>query len=180
MELWLCGSQWWCSACRGFEYLSSGESVVHSHGFELLAWLSIFSGVINGGVVHGRGLESLTFLGQWWCSAWSWVRIFDFFGGQWWCSARSWGRIFDFVVVNVGVVHVVGSNLCLFGGHQWWCSAWSWVRIGLFGVNGGVVHGRGFESLIQTVQSSTPYFTDPYSNYTVSSHQNSISCMDPR
>jgi hypothetical protein len=24
------------------------------------------------------------------------------------------------------------------------------------------VHGRGFESLIQSVQSSTPYFTDPY------------------
>jgi hypothetical protein len=23
-----------------------------------------------------------------------------------------------------GVVHVVGSNLCLFGGHIWWCSAW--------------------------------------------------------
>jgi hypothetical protein len=38
----------------------------------------------NGGVVHGRGFESLTFWGQWWCSsAWSWVRIFDF-GGQWW------------------------------------------------------------------------------------------------
>jgi hypothetical protein len=30
-----------------------------------------------------------------------------------------------------------------------------------FGVNGGVVHGRGFESLIQSVQSA-------------------ISCMDPR
>jgi hypothetical protein len=56
---------------------------------------------------------------------------------------------------------VLGSNFCLFG------------------VNGGVVHGRGFESLIQSVQSSTPYFTDPYSNYTVSSHQNSISSMDP-
>jgi hypothetical protein len=44
-------------------------------------------------------------------------------------------------------VHVVGSNLCLFGGHQWWCSAWSWVRIfDILGVNGGVVHGRGLES----------------------------------
>jgi hypothetical protein len=30
-----------------------------------------------------------------------------------------------------------------------------------FGVNGGVVHSRGFQSLIQSVQSSTPYFTDP-------------------
>jgi hypothetical protein len=29
--------------------------------------------------------------------------------------------------VNGGAVHVVGSNICLFGGHQWWCSAWSWV-----------------------------------------------------
>jgi hypothetical protein len=69
---------------------------------------------VNGGVVHGRGFESLTFGGQWWCSAWSWIRIFDFVG------------------VNGGVVHVVGSNLCLFGGHQWWCSAWSWVRIFVF------------------------------------------------
>jgi hypothetical protein len=51
------------------------------------------------------------------------VRIFDFLGGQLRCSAWSWVRIFDFVGVNVGVVHVVGSNLCLFGGHQWWCSA---------------------------------------------------------
>jgi hypothetical protein len=34
---------------------------------------------------------------------------------------------------------VVGSNL----GGQWWCSAWSWVRI--LGINGGVVHGLGFE-----------------------------------
>jgi hypothetical protein len=48
-----------------------------------------------------------------------------------------------------GVVHGrVCSNLCLFGG-QWWCSAWSWVRIFNFlDVNGDVVHGRGFESLI--------------------------------
>jgi hypothetical protein len=28
---------------------------------------------VNGGVVHGHGFESLTFWGQWWCSAWSWV-----------------------------------------------------------------------------------------------------------
>jgi hypothetical protein len=27
---------------------------------------------VNGGVVQGRGFESLTFFGQWWCSAWSW------------------------------------------------------------------------------------------------------------
>jgi hypothetical protein len=28
------------------------------------------------------------------------------------------------------------------------CSAWSWVRIFVYlGVNGGVVHGRGFESV---------------------------------
>jgi hypothetical protein len=45
---------------------------------------------------------------------------------------------------------VMGSNLS-FGG-QWWCSAWSWVRIfDILGsgqsLNGGVVHGRGFESL---------------------------------
>jgi hypothetical protein len=103
---------------------------------------------VNGGVVHGRGIESLTLCGcQWWCSAWSCVRIFDFVG------------------VSGDVVHVVGSNICLFGGHQW-CSAWSWVRIFvmfvfsgvinawswvrffcLLGVSGGVVHGRGFESL---------------------------------
>jgi hypothetical protein len=31
-------------------------------------------------VVYGLGFESLTFGGQWWCSAWSWVRIFDFLG----------------------------------------------------------------------------------------------------
>jgi hypothetical protein len=31
------------------------------------------------GVVHGRVFESLFFGGQCWCSAWSWVRIFDFF-----------------------------------------------------------------------------------------------------
>jgi hypothetical protein len=39
---------------------------------------------VNGGVVHGLlGFESLTFWGQWWCSAWStWVRIFDFLGSM--------------------------------------------------------------------------------------------------
>jgi hypothetical protein len=26
-------------------------------------------GLINGGVVHGRGFQSLNFWGQWWCSA---------------------------------------------------------------------------------------------------------------
>jgi hypothetical protein len=37
----------------------------------------------------------------------------------------------------------------LSSGDQWWCSAGSWVRIFDFlGVNGGVVHGCGFESLI--------------------------------
>jgi hypothetical protein len=68
-------------------------------------------GLINGGVVHGCGFESLTLWGSMvvWCMVWV--------------------RIFGFVGVNVGVVHVVGSNLCLFGGHQWWCSAWSWVLI---------------------------------------------------
>jgi hypothetical protein len=74
-----------------------------------------FFGVINGGVVHGCMV-----LGSNFCRL---------FGNQWWCSAWSWVLIFDFVGVNAGVVHVVGSNLCLFGGHQWWCSAWSWVPI---------------------------------------------------
>jgi hypothetical protein len=50
---------------------------------------------------------------------------------QWWCSAWSWVQIFDFVGVNGGAVHVVGSNLSPLG-----------VNGG-----GGVVHGRGFESL---------------------------------
>jgi hypothetical protein len=31
---------------------------------------------------------------------------------------------FTFGGVNGGVVHVMGSNHCLFGGHQWWCSSW--------------------------------------------------------
>jgi hypothetical protein len=45
---------------------------VHGRGFESLTFL------VNGGVVHGRGFEYLSFGGQWWCSAWSRVRIFDF------------------------------------------------------------------------------------------------------
>jgi hypothetical protein len=45
-------------------------------------------------------------------------------------------------------VHGIGFESLTFWG-QWWCSAWSSVRMNLclFGVNGGVVHGRGFESL---------------------------------
>jgi hypothetical protein len=41
-------------------------------------------------------------LGQWWCSAWSWVRIFD-------------------LGVNGGECMAEGSNLGLFGG-QLWCN----------------------------------------------------------
>jgi hypothetical protein len=48
---------------------------------------------------------------------------FCLLGGQWWCSALSWVRIFDLVGVNVCVEHVVGSNRCLFWSHQWWCGA---------------------------------------------------------
>jgi hypothetical protein len=77
--------------------------------------------------VHGLGFESLSSRAhQWWRSAWSWVRIFDFVG------------------VNGGVVHVVDSNLSPLGSMQCWCSAWIFDFLG---VNGGVVHGRGFESL---------------------------------
>jgi hypothetical protein len=48
---------------------------------------------VNGGVVHGRGFEYLTFLVSMVVySAWSWVWIFDFLG-----------------------VNGIGSNLCLFG-----------------------------------------------------------------
>jgi hypothetical protein len=60
----------------------------------------VFWGV-NGGVVHGRGFESLIFGGQWWCSAWSCGRISDIFG------------------VNGGVVHGRGFESLTFGG-QWW------------------------------------------------------------
>jgi hypothetical protein len=63
--------------------------------------------------VHGCGFESLTFWGV--------------NGGV--VHDWSWVRNFDFVRDNVGVVHVVVLNLCLFAGHQWWCSAWSWVPI---------------------------------------------------
>jgi hypothetical protein len=69
---------------------------------------------VNGSVVHGRGLESVTFGGQWWCSAWSWVRIFDFLGVNG-GVVHGPGFESDFVGVNVGEVHVVGSNLCLSG-----------------------------------------------------------------
>jgi hypothetical protein len=49
-------------------------------------------------IVHGLGFESLSFRAhQWWCSTWSWVRIFDFVG------------------VNGGVAHVVGSILSPLG-----------------------------------------------------------------
>jgi hypothetical protein len=65
-----------------------------------MSWfrIFIFSGVINGGVVHGLGFEFLSFGDQWltMCSAWSLVQIFDIFEGQWWCSAWSWVRILDF------------------------------------------------------------------------------------
>jgi hypothetical protein len=44
--------------------------VVHGRGFENLG--------VNGGVVHGLGFKPLTFWGQWWCRAWSLVRIFVF------------------------------------------------------------------------------------------------------
>jgi hypothetical protein len=58
---------------RGFESLPLGSTVAGSN-FCLLG--------INGCVVHGRGFEYLTFWGQWWCSAWSWVRICDFWGSM--------------------------------------------------------------------------------------------------
>jgi hypothetical protein len=48
--------------------------------------------------VYGRGIES-DFWGQWRCSAWSCVRIFDFLG----------------VTVNGGQCMVVDSNLRLLG-----------------------------------------------------------------
>jgi hypothetical protein len=48
---------------------------------------------------------------------------------------------------------VVCSNLSFWGSMSSiippWCSSWSWVRIFDFlDVNGDVVHGRGFESLL--------------------------------
>jgi hypothetical protein len=74
--------------------LGVNGGVVHCLGFENLWLLGI-----NGGVVHGLGFESLDVLGQWWCSAWSWVR--NCLGGQWWCSAWSWVRIHDFLGLMV-------------------------------------------------------------------------------
>jgi hypothetical protein len=50
--------------------------------------------------VHGRGFESLTFGGQWWCSAWSCLRILYLVG------------------VNGGVVHVRGLESFTFGGQM--------------------------------------------------------------
>jgi hypothetical protein len=41
--------------------------------------LKTFWGV-NGRVAHGCGFESLISGGQWWCSAWSCVQIFVFWG----------------------------------------------------------------------------------------------------
>jgi hypothetical protein len=47
------------------------------------SWVRVFDFLgVNGGVMHGLGIESLTFGGQWWCSVWSWVRIFDFWGSM--------------------------------------------------------------------------------------------------
>jgi hypothetical protein len=51
------------------------------------------------------GSNLCLFRGPWWCSAWSWVRIFVFLGVNGWCSAWPWVRIFVFLGVNGGVVH---------------------------------------------------------------------------
>jgi hypothetical protein len=90
-ESLLFGGQWWCSAwsCgRISRFLGVNGGVVHGHGFESLAFVGhwwrvhgrgfelTFGGPDDHGVVHGRRFESL---GQWWCSAWSWVQIFHFF-----------------------------------------------------------------------------------------------------
>jgi hypothetical protein len=72
--------------------------------------------------VHGLGLESLSFRShQWWCSAWSWVRIFDFLGVN---GGVVHGRGFESLIfgINGGVVHGRGFETLTFGG-QWWCSA---------------------------------------------------------
>jgi hypothetical protein len=81
-------------------------------------------------------------------------RVFESlsFWGQWWCSARSWVRIFDFLDVNGGEVHGPGFESLIFEG-QWWCSAWPWVRIFEFWGSMVVMHGRGFESLTFGAQS---------------------------
>jgi hypothetical protein len=53
---------------------------------------SLTFGVI-GGVVHRHGFESSPLWGQW-CSVLSYH--YCIFGGLCWCSALSWVRIFDF------------------------------------------------------------------------------------
>jgi hypothetical protein len=70
------------------------------------SWVRMFVILgVNGGVVHGRGFESLTFWGPLWCSAMVVGSNLCLFRGPWWCSAWSWVRIFDFLVANGGVVH---------------------------------------------------------------------------
>jgi hypothetical protein len=72
-----------------------------------------FSGV-NGGVVHGRG----TIGGQWWCSAWSWVRIFDFLGVN---GGVVHGRGFESMTFGINggrVVHGLGFESLTFGGSK--------------------------------------------------------------
>jgi hypothetical protein len=113
-----------------------------------MSWVRIFHlwWGVNGGVVHGRGFESFTLEGQWWCSAWHGFDSFTFWGvnggvvhgpgleplSLWesmvvWCM--SWVRMFVFSgVINGGVVHGLGFEFLSFG-DQWLCSAWSWVRI---------------------------------------------------
>jgi hypothetical protein len=67
---------------------------VHGRGFGSLTF-------------DGRGFESLSFWGQWWYSAWSRVRIFDFLGvngGEW-----LWVQIFVFSGTIIGgVMHGLG------------------------------------------------------------------------
>jgi hypothetical protein len=77
--------------------LGVNGGVVHGRGFESLTFVD------NGGAVHGRGFESFTFWGQRWCSsAWSWVRIF-ILGVN---GGGVHGRILDFFVVNCGVIAI--------------------------------------------------------------------------
>jgi hypothetical protein len=64
--------------------------------------------------VHGLGFESFTFWGQWWCSAWSWVRMFVFLGPSavvHGCGLESLGG-----GVNGGVVHGLGFESLSFWG----------------------------------------------------------------
>jgi hypothetical protein len=58
----------------------------------------------------------------------------------------------------------------------------AWVRILLtfWGVNGGVVHGPVFESLVQCVQSYTPYSRIHTAITLYPDIRTPISCMDPR